>query len=174
MKVATRVLPVTPGERPELAAIEANIVAQRGAISPLYQMLLNSAPLATGWEQLLTAVRNQSSVPADLRELVILRVATLNRAPFEFAAHVPHARRSGVTEEKLAALKDATNLGPFTEQERAILALADAMTVNVQVPDTVFAAAVAGFDAQTQVELVATIAAYNMVSRFLEALRIGH
>ena len=99
MKVATRVLPVTPGERPELAAIEANMVAQRGAISPLYQMLLNSAPLATGWEQLLTAVRNQSSVPADLRELVILRVATLNRAPFEFAAHVPHARRSGVTFE---------------------------------------------------------------------------
>jgi hypothetical protein len=30
------------------------------------------------------------------------------------------------------------------------------------------------FNAQQQVDLVATVAAYNMVSRFLEALQIGH
>jgi 4-carboxymuconolactone decarboxylase len=30
------------------------------------------------------------------------------------------------------------------------------------------------FDRRAVTELVATIAAYNMVSRFLEALRIGH
>jgi 4-carboxymuconolactone decarboxylase len=30
------------------------------------------------------------------------------------------------------------------------------------------------FDARALVELVATVAAYNMVSRFLEALQIGH
>jgi hypothetical protein len=76
-----RITPVTPGTRPELAAIEAGITAERGRVSLLYQVLLNSPPLAQGWEQLLTAVRNRSSVPALLREMVILRVAVLNRAP---------------------------------------------------------------------------------------------
>ena len=59
--MATRVPPVVPGTRAELAAIEASIKAQRGDISLLYQVLLNSAPLAEGWEKMLTAVRNRSS-----------------------------------------------------------------------------------------------------------------
>jgi AhpD family alkylhydroperoxidase len=48
---------------------------------------------------LLTAVRNRSSLPADLRELVILRVAVLNRAPFEFDAHLPRARKAASRSE---------------------------------------------------------------------------
>lgn len=91
--MAARVAPITPGSRPELAAIEASIRAERDEILLLYQVLLNSAPLAAGWERMLTAVRNRSSLPADLRELAILRVAVLNRAPFEFDAHLPSCAR---------------------------------------------------------------------------------
>jgi alkylhydroperoxidase family enzyme len=58
--------------------------------------------------------------------------------------------------------------------ERSVLDLADAMTRDVQVGDALFEPLRAHFDARGLVELVATIAAYNMVSRFLEALRIGH
>jgi len=172
--MATRVAPVMPGSRPELSAVEAAIVAERGEIILLYRVLLNSAPLAAGWEQMLTAVRNRSSVPADLRGLVILRVAVLNRAPFEFDAHLPVARRSGISEEKIAALH-AEGLGEaFTPLERAVLTLTDRMTRNVQVPDEAFEPLRQHFDSRGLVELVATVAAYNMVSRFLEALNIGH
>ena len=91
----TRVPLVQPGTRPELADIEQRIMAERGRVSLLYQVLLNSGPIASGWERMLTAVRNQTSVPADLRELMILRVAVLNRAAFEFDAHVPMPCRRG-------------------------------------------------------------------------------
>ena len=84
--MSCRVPLVEPGSRPELAPIEPSIPAQRGRISELYRVLLNSGPLASGWEGMLTAVRNKSSVPADLRELMILRVAVLNRAQYEFDA----------------------------------------------------------------------------------------
>jgi 4-carboxymuconolactone decarboxylase len=174
MTMTTRVPPVVPGTRAELAAIEVSIVAQRGSISPLYQVLLNSAPLAEGWEKMLTAIRNRSSVPPDIREMVILRVAVLNRAPFEFEQHAPVARKVGVTEVKLAALRDAQPGDAFSPLERAVFALTDAMTKNVQVPDALFEPLRAHFDSRALVELVATVAAYNMVSRFLEALRIGH
>jgi AhpD family alkylhydroperoxidase len=174
MSAAPRIPLVEPGTRPELATIEQSIVAERGRISALYQALLNSAPLAEGWEKLLTAVRNKSSLPADLREIVILRVAVLNRAPFEFEAHVPIARKAGVAEEKLAALELPRIGEPFSAVERAVLALTDAMTRDVQVPDRLFEPIARHFDVRAVTELVATIAAYNMVSRFLEALRIGH
>ena len=103
--MAPRIAPVVPGTRPELASIEASIKAERGHINLLYQVLLNSAPLAHGWEKLLTAIRNHSSMPADLREMVMVRVAVLNRAPFEIDAHLPLALKAGVSVEKVEALQ---------------------------------------------------------------------
>jgi 4-carboxymuconolactone decarboxylase len=173
----TRIKPVEPGSRPELATIEAGITAERGRVSLLYQVLLNSPPLAQGWEQLLTAVRNRSSVPADLRELVILRVAVLNRAPYEFDAHVPHALKAGMAQDSIDALHNpqaAQDEKTFSPKERDVLALTDTMTRDIDVPDAVFSAAKVHFSDQQMTDLVATIAAYNMVSRFLTAFRIGH
>lgn len=172
--MTTRVPPVEPGTRPDLAAVEAAILAERGEILLLYQILLNSAPLAAGWEKLLTAIRNRGSLPAALRELVILRVAILNRAPFEFAAHLPIARAAGLSDAKIAALHAEIPGAAFTPIEGAVLTLADTMTRSVQVPDARFEPLRDHFDARGLVELVATVAAYNMVSRFLEALNIGH
>jgi AhpD family alkylhydroperoxidase len=169
-----RVSPVVPGTRPELAEIERTIRAERGGIPLLYEVLLNSAPVADGWEKLLTAIRNRSSVPADLREMIILRVAVVNRAPFELDAHTPIARQVGVAEDKIQAIRDSNLSEVFTPLERAVLTLTDVMTRDVQVPEPVFASLRSHFDDRTLVELVATVAAYNMVSRFLEALRIGH
>jgi alkylhydroperoxidase family enzyme len=65
------------------------IVADRGAILHLYQMLMHSAPLAEGWLHYLTAVRQKSSLPGGLCELIIMRVALLNNAPYEADQHAP-------------------------------------------------------------------------------------
>jgi len=171
-----RIPPIPPGTRPELAAQEAQILAERGRISPLYQVLLNSPPVAHGWEQMLSAIRNRNSLPAGLRELVILRVAVLNRAAYEFDAHVPHALAGGVGQATI----DATRLQPlpqgevFTPDERLVLELTDAMTRDIEVPDALFERLRQRFDGQALIDLTATVAAYNMVSRFLVALHIGH
>ena len=172
-----RISPIEPGTRSELAAIEAGITAQRGRVSLLYQVLLNSPPLAQGWEQLLTAVRNRSSLNADLKEMIILRVAVLNRAPYEFEAHVPHALKAGMTQAKIDALRDpaaASQGQTFSQVERDVLLLTDAMTRDIEVTDAIFDATRTHFSDQQMADLVATVAAYNMVSRFLTAFKIGH
>jgi alkylhydroperoxidase family enzyme len=46
------------------------------------------------------------------------------------------------------------------------------MTKKIQVPDDVYNGVAKFFDAEQMIELTATIAAYNMVSRFLEALQV--
>ena len=169
-----RVPLVQPGTRPELAVVEGRILAERGRVSLLYQVLLNSGPIASGWERMLTAVRNQTSVPGDLRELIILRVAVLNRAGFEFDAHAPIAEREGVSAAKIQAVRDATLSPVFDAREQRVLALTDAMTRDVEVPDALMAELQQHYDARQLVELVATVAAYNMVSRLLVALNVAH
>ena len=170
-----RISPIRPGSRPELAAQEAQIMAERGRVSPLYQVLLNSPPVAHGWEQMMSAIRNRNSLPAALRELVILRVAVLNRAAYEFDAHVPHALAGGASQAAI----DATRQEPlpadvFSPDERLVLELTDTMTRAIDVPDALFERVRARFDDQGLIDVIATVASYNMVSRFLVALHIGH
>jgi AhpD family alkylhydroperoxidase len=165
-----RVAPVAPGSRPELAELEARIRGARGRLSPLYQVLLNSPALASGWEHLFTVIRQQTSVPAALRELVILRIAVLNGADYEFAAHVPHALQAGMTQDAIDGLQNDT--GIFEGVEKLVVQYTDAMTRALQVPDALFEDLKRHFDDKTLVELTATVAGYNMVSRFLIAMQI--
>jgi AhpD family alkylhydroperoxidase len=176
MNSSIRVPLVEPGTRPELSELEATIRAERGGeIAVLYQALLNSPSIASGWEKMLTAVRNRTTVPADLREIAILRVAVINRASFEFEAHAPHARKAGVSDEKIEAVRTWPSARAlFTSDEQLVLDLADAMTRDVDVSAPLMDRVRARFDPRGVVEVVATVAAYNMVSRFLVALNITH
>jgi 4-carboxymuconolactone decarboxylase len=172
-----RLSPIEPGSRPDLADLEARIRAARGGRIPLlYQVLLNSPAIADGWEQMLSAVRNRNSLPADVRELVILRVAVLNRAPYEFDAHAPIAVAAGLPEPALAAVRQVplAEGGDWTPLQRVALRLTDAMTRDIDVSDALYAEVAAQLPPQGQLDLVATIAAYNMVSRLLAALQVGH
>lgn len=143
-----------------------------GELRALDLMLLHSPPVAEGWNTLLGAIRERTTLPATLRELVILRVAALNGAEYEWAAHEPVAREAGVGDAQLAAIR-AGDRAPFSPAHRAAIAYTDAMTRNVQVAQPVFDALHEHFDQRQVVELTATIGTYNLVSRFLVALEIG-
>ena len=169
-----RVPLIEPGTNPALKSLEKKILAERGRISLLYKVLLNSEPIASGWEQMLTAVRNKTSVAPHLREMMILRVAVLNNAEFEFDAHIPHAINAGVSQDKINQIKNLALGEIFTDEERLLLELTDQMTQNVNVPDQLMNALGQHYSPKEVVEIVATVAAYNMVSRFLVALNISH
>lgn len=145
-----------------------------GELRPLDKMLLHSVPIAVGWNKYLGAIRTETVLPGDIRELVILRVAVLNSCSYEWDAHKPVALAEGLRQEVIAEI---STLGPqtsLTEREKAVCALTDAMSRHVQVPAEVFAAVHAHFSDREMVEVIAVIATYNMVSRFLEALQIGN
>ncbi|MCZ2857788.1 carboxymuconolactone decarboxylase family protein [Blastococcus sp. VKM Ac-2987] len=149
-------------------------VRRGGRLSSLDRLLLHSPPVAEGWNALLGAIRSGTTLPADLRELVILRVAVLNDAEFEWAAHAPIGQRAGLTDGQLEQLRspDPTAGAGWTDAEAAVLAFVDASTRAVAVPDPVFAAVREHLDDRQVVELTATVAGYAMVSRFLVALEV--
>lgn len=141
-----------------------------GDLLDLDRLLLHSAPLARGWNAYMGAIRGACTLDPGLRELAILLVARLNRAPYEFSQHEPVARRAGVSAQKIDAIQAWEQSPLFSLCERAVLAYARAMTLEVQVAEPVFDALRAWFNEREIIELTATIAAYNMVARFLEAL----
>jgi 4-carboxymuconolactone decarboxylase len=158
----------------------ADLIRERRGreLRPLDELLLLSPPVAEGWSVLLSAIRGQLQLDERLRELVILRIAVLNGADYEWQAHEPHALRCGVTPAKIAAVRhvpghqDSDGSDDFDADELAVLAYTDAMTRDVTVAPEVYAAIAALLNPRELVELTATIATYNMVSRFLVALEI--
>ena len=165
-------IPYADLTQPEIRPLAERIVAERGSLLHLYQMLLHSPPVAGGWLAYLTAIRQQSSLPGALRELVIMRVAVLNGAPYEAEQHAPIALKEGVTQAQLDALANWHAAACYDAEQRAVLAYCDAMTREVHVAAATFEAVSALMTPRLVVELTATIAAYNMVSRFLQALQI--
>ncbi len=157
----------------ETAKLADRIRAERGGkLLNLYRMLLVSPPVAEGWLSFLTAIRQKCTLPGGPRELAILRVAILNRAPYEYAAHVPFALKDGIGQAQIDALEDWRASTLFSGAQRALLAYTDSMTKEIHVPDAVFDALRPHYSEREIVELTATIAAYNLVSRFLEAMKI--
>ena len=167
-----RVPYVEEQDHPELAALIARIKAERGRLPDLYKVLLHSPAVMEGWLGLFTAIRQKTRLAGRYRELAILRVALVNGAEYEYQAHLPFAQKEGVSAQQIAALR-AWQVSPlFDASERAVLAYTDAMTRDIQVADELFAELQRHFDVQDLVELTATIAGYNLVSRFLEAMQV--
>ncbi|KAI0092172.1 AhpD-like protein [Irpex rosettiformis] len=178
-------MPRVPYQFPEPGSSEvADAIRARrkdGELIQLDGVLLHAPTLAAGYSSLLRSVRLENSLPADIRELLILRVAVLNHAAYEWIAHEPLARSAGVTQVQLdtvrnenTALGDTVDpAGVFSEATRVALAYTDWMTKNIHVPQAVFNAVKTHFSDQQVVEITVTISTYNMVSRILVALDVG-
>ena len=162
-------VPEAPDEGPTAELLRAR---RGGRLSALDRLLLHSPPVAEGWNAMLGALRTGTTLPGDVRELVILRVAVLNDAAFEWAAHEPIARREGLTDLHLRVLRAEVDEPVWSPAQAAVLAFTDASTRAVDVPDEVFAAVREHLDQRQVVELCALVAGYAMVSRFLVALRV--
>ncbi len=169
-----RVSLIEEDSHPELADLIARIRgARRGRLINIYKLLLHSPALAESWFAHNNAVRWKTELDGRLRELVIIRIGLLTGADYIVRQHVPAlAIAEGLTPEECEALKDWRGSSLFGEADRAALAYADAMTREIQIPDSVYAPLKGFFNERQIVELTVLIGTYNMHSRVLQALEI--
>ena len=145
---------------------------QRGGRFPnLFRMQLYNPAVADGWLRLGTAVRFNSELDDATREMAICLVARTTRAEYEWRAHRRIALEQGFSEQALDNIVNWRQ-GEFDERQRAVLALTEELTKNVEVQDATFAAASKHLSPRQLVELVTTVGYYNMVARFLVGLQI--
>jgi alkylhydroperoxidase family enzyme len=150
----------------------ADQVQQAGAQQVnLYRALAHAPKLLRAWIDFAWALREQCDTPRQLRELVILRTAQRMLSQYEWHQHRRMAAEAGIDEHQVAELAMWRTSPAFTEAERAVLALTDAI-VDGQVADEHNTALSEHFDPQARVELTLTAAFYCAVPRLLDALRV--
>ncbi|TFK64515.1 alpha/beta-hydrolase [Pluteus cervinus] len=192
---------VVPGRYPPpgISDIADAIRRRRGerGLTPLDGTLLHVPPVAEGWNALLGAVRTKGQLPGDVRELMILRVAVLNHAKFEWVHHEHVGREAGLTTAQLFIVRNTTAPLPpppgiLSPLQAAALVFADQNTRSINVLRDVVGWLKSELTSWVAnkfqdipeeekkalvedllVEAGAVVATYNMVSRFLVSLDVA-
>jgi alkylhydroperoxidase family enzyme len=147
--------------------------ARGGRLINIYRLMMHSPSLASAWFDLNQAVRYSTEIDGQSREIAVIRVAVLNKVEYVLRAHGPaYALKEGLTPEQVEALADWRGSDLFSGKQRALLAYTDAMTREIDVPDAVFDEVRTHFTERQTVELTLLISAYNMLTRFLKALKV--
>lgn len=133
------------------------------------------------------AIRTQSSFPLHLAELAICYIAVLNGAVYEWTAHSKiYLKADGGRREVLEALLELKGRsvdgnssskgddGGFllSEDEKDVLRFTEQSTKHVNVDEELVERLKGKFTDQQVMELMITVAGYNMVSRFLVGLDV--
>jgi len=120
-----------------------------------------------------TAILGRQKLDARLRELVILRVARLSPARYEWVQHVPIAEAVGASAAEVAALeRDDIEADCFGPLERLVLRFATEVVRDVRASDATFSALAARLSPQEIVEVILTVGYYMMIARLLETTAV--
>ena len=173
-----QIIPYQPIDLVEPKEIVDAVRARRGGtLLNLDRMLLNSPNLTRGWNALLKEVRENLSLDDRYKEICMCGVAILNRAEYEYFHHAPELLKAGGTQQQVDEIRkigtEAFNTSIFSAIEQDVIALTIAMTRDIEVPEAVMERLTKSLGNQATVEIVAVVATYNMVSRFLIATGIN-
>lgn len=132
------------------------------------KMMAHAENSVRHYMRLGSSLLSQVKLDASLRELCILRVATLCDSYYEWHQHEKIARQVAVTEEKIAAVKIGPDAVCFNQLERLVLRYTDEVTKQVKSSDATFDELAQHFDYRELAELTLVVGFYNMIARFLE------
>lgn len=167
-----RRLPLVPNDSddPVLAPVFDRFRDAGREVPQLYRTLGNAPAMLRAWTAMAWPLREEASTDRGLRELVIMRVAQLTEARYEWWAHEPMALRFGITPEQLEDLHRWPDSDRFDDTQRVVLTMTDEMTTEVEASAATVEALGRHFTPGEIVELVLTAGYYNCVSRTLRTL----
>ncbi len=155
-------------------------------MGPFNAMLVNPA-VGDALQQLGTAIRYRTELPARAREVAILVVAAHRRSDFEWRSHAPLALAAGLTDQDLAAIcreedpVDSTApASPIAPASRTLSTADDvvrrivrSLLVDRDLDDALFAQATDQLGLGCVVELISLVGYYDGLALSMRALRVG-
>lgn len=160
----------------EQAAAFDEYVAQRGSIpdtGPL-SVMLHVPELIKRGEHLRAYLRgDESSLPANIRELGMLVAAREMECQFIWNAHAAMGRQSGLSDDLVDNLRDKKELSGLSEAESAVVNYGREFFRTHKVSETAFNAAMSQFGARGLVELTTLMGYYACLAFNINAFEVG-
>jgi AhpD family alkylhydroperoxidase len=143
--------------------------AQLPTVLNVFKMMAHAETTFRPVVRLGSAILAQQKLSAKLRELAILRVASLSPCRYEWVQHLSLAMLMGATRFQVDAIEKGEIRAPcFDQAERAVLELATELTHGVRGSPATLARLRRRFSPQEIVELILAIGYYMMIARLIE------
>ncbi|MFW0796687.1 carboxymuconolactone decarboxylase family protein [Gordonia sp. CPCC 205515] len=113
-----------------------------------------------------------SALTVRQRELLVLRVAYLRDADYEWAQHVILADRAGVSGDEIARIRDGGGAPGWSDIEGALLRSVDQLLDIATIDDETWAVLATGFDDRGLMDIVFTVGCYAMLAMFLRSFDV--
>jgi len=133
---------------------------------------INSPEMSRRRSHVTGYLRFESTFPKRIQELAILTTARAMDCRYVWNAHAPAARREGVSDALVDALRDNRPLPAMADDEAAIVKYGTEFYKTHQVSPETFKAALDQFGAQHLVELTALMGSYAQTAFFLNAFAV--
>jgi alkylhydroperoxidase family enzyme len=128
--------------------------------------------LTQAYHQFVAHLLYRTTLSPRHRELLILRVAAVRAADYEWGQHVVLALEVGLTREEITAIRDSADGSRWEPTEAALLAATDELVADAQVSDETWAALAAELTDQQLLDVVFTVGAYDLLAMALHTFRV--
>ena len=136
-------------------------------------MIANSEPVALAGQELGNALLRHAALSPKLREMAILRNARNCGAHYEWVAHIPAAKASGVSDEQIEAINGWWHTAAvFSELEKLVLQFTDELSRGVKGRRETLDGLKQHLSPREIIELIFTIGYWGLVARLLETLEV--
>lgn len=128
-----RIRPMTPGEfTDEAKQLVAETFAHvervdQADVPDFFGIMFKHPGLSRGTMQLGVALGANGSIPPRERELAVLRVSWLTRAPFEWGEHLAQGKKAGLSDEEIERVTQGSDATGWSEHDRAIVRAVEEM-----------------------------------------------
>ena len=106
------------------------------------------------------------------RELAILRIGWLSRAPFEWGAHVKIAKRNGVTADEIKRVIEGSAAPGWSKRDRAIVRAVEELHSDSMITDETWSDLQQFYNDKKLIELVILAGQYKTVAYYQNSLRL--
>ncbi|MEM7140986.1 MAG: carboxymuconolactone decarboxylase family protein [Actinomycetota bacterium] len=168
--MTTSRIPLLTADEATQAANDTGILELKASIN-LYRGLLRHPDITRRVSDLMDTLTNQTTIEPRLRELMVMRIGWANGGLYEWSQHWQLGPFFGAEEHEMLAVRDWESHDHWSPLDRAALRATDEFVADGRLSDETWRECVAQFPTpESQLELVATIAAWKMMSDVCKTL----
>ena len=113
-----------------------------------------------------------STLPVRLRQIAILRVCWIRKAPYMWSSHLRTSLRNGLSGEDFEPVKTGPDSPYWNGEEQAVLAATDQLVVTSDLDDDSWKKLSAFLDRRQIIDFLFTVGTYVSLALVLNAIRV--
>ncbi|MBI4310893.1 MAG: carboxymuconolactone decarboxylase family protein [Chloroflexi bacterium] len=161
------------GLSPEQQSAFDDIAASRGGrLAGPFQALLHLPEVARRAAHAGSAVRFDSPLAPDVRELTIIAAARENECAYELSAHIPLARQAGVAEDVISVVEGGKGVSSLPPAEAQVISFVRELLRANRISEETYQAALGRFGLEGLVQFTTLIGYYSMLACVMNAVEV--